>query len=174
MCRSVYRLQRAVPRTLSKATDDRDLFGQTENTVRALGRQVRVRPGRDASGVAVDRYEREVKRHADARFEDRIPLPELFKRFDRETRLVLVGDAYMYPGELTDRYGAIDITERNELPGAVYLQRVRDHFWHCAWLNPMERGTWAAPSIRHIRRIFPMYPMTVAGVDELARDLARG
>ena len=100
-------------------------------------------------------------------------LGELFRRYDRETRLVLVGDAYMYPGEITDRFGAVDWTERNERPGADYLERVREHFAHCAWLNPMAEESWGAPSIRLIRRIFPMYPLTVQGVEQLARDLAR-
>jgi uncharacterized protein with von Willebrand factor type A (vWA) domain len=111
--------------------------------------------------------------YSDARFRGPIPLKDLFLRFDRETRLVLVGDAHMYPGEITDRFGAIDWTERNEQPGAVYLRRIREHFRRCAWLNPMRRESWSAPSIRLIRGIFPMYPLTVQGVDELAKDLAK-
>jgi uncharacterized protein with von Willebrand factor type A (vWA) domain len=110
--------------------------------------------------------------YGNARFSEKIPLPELFRRFNRETRLVLVGDAYMYPGEITDRFGAVDWTERNERPGAEYLGRIRDHFKHCAWLNPMAKDSWSAPSIRLVRRIFPMYPFTVQGVEELAADLA--
>jgi uncharacterized protein with von Willebrand factor type A (vWA) domain len=112
--------------------------------------------------------------YTDARFHEQIPLADWFRRFDRETRLVLVGDAHMFPGEITDRFGAINWTERNEQPGAVYLRRVRDHFRHSAWLNPMETSAWSAPSIRLIRQIFPMYPLTVTGVEELARDLAKG
>ena len=112
--------------------------------------------------------------YGNARFSEKIPLAEFFRRFDRETRLVLVGDAYMYPGELTDRFGAVDWTERNERPGEDYLRRVREHFKHAAWLNPMQKDSWSAPSIRLIKRIFPMYPLTVQGVEELARDLSRG
>jgi len=112
--------------------------------------------------------------YEDARFHGQIPLADLFRRFDRETRLVLVGDAHMYPGEITDRFGAINWTERNERPGAVYLKRVRDHFRHCAWLNPMGRTAWSSPSVRLVREIFPMYPLTIHGVEELAKDLSRG
>lgn len=112
--------------------------------------------------------------YGNAGFSEKIPLAELFRRFDRDTRLVLVGDAYMYPGELTDRYGAVDWTERNERPGEEYLRLLREHFTHCAWLNPMVEASWDAPSIRIVRRIFPMYPLTVAGVERLAVDLARG
>ena len=110
--------------------------------------------------------------YGNAAFSEKIQLGELFRRYDRETRLVLVGDAYMYPGEITDRFGAVDWTERNERPGSDYLERVRDHFSHCAWLNPMAEDSWDAPSIRLIRRIFPMYPLTVQGVEKLAKDMA--
>lgn len=110
--------------------------------------------------------------YGDARFNEMIPLSDFFRRFDRETRLVLVGDAYMYPGELTDRYGAIDYTERNELPGIAYLERIKSHFKYVAWLNPMPEGTWRAPSIRIVQRIFNMYPLTVDGVGELAKELS--
>ena len=112
--------------------------------------------------------------YGNARFSEKIPLAEFFRRFDRETRLVLVGDAYMYPGEITDRFGAVDWTERNERPGEEYLRRVSEHFRHAAWLNPMQEQSWSAPSIRLIKRIFPMYPLTVQGVEELAKDLSRG
>ena len=110
--------------------------------------------------------------YADARFQEEIPLPDLFRRFDRETRVVLVGDAHMYPGELTAPFGAIDWTERNEHPGVDYLERVRDHFRHIAWLNPLPEQAWAAPSVRIVRRVLPMYPLTVEGVERLARDLS--
>jgi hypothetical protein len=110
--------------------------------------------------------------YADARFQEEIPLDDLFRRFDRETRLVLVGDAHMYPGELTAPFGAIDWTERNEHPGVTYLERLRDHFRRVAWLNPMPERSWSAPSIRIVRRLFPMYPLTVEGVEGLARDLS--
>lgn len=109
---------------------------------------------------------------ADARFAERIPLRDLLRRFDRETRLVVVGDAHMYPGELTDPFGAPDYTDRDERPGITFLERVRDHFRHAAWLNPMPERSWGAPSVGIVRRVFPMYPLTVEGVERLADDLA--
>ncbi len=109
---------------------------------------------------------------SDARFSERIPLPDLFRRFDRETRLVVVGDAHMYPGELTDPFGALDYTDRNEIPGVGFLEQLRGHFRHAAWLNPMAETAWGAPSVRIVRRHFPMYPLTVDGVGRLAKDLS--
>jgi uncharacterized protein with von Willebrand factor type A (vWA) domain len=96
---------------------------------------------------------------------------ELMTRFDRETRLVIVGDAYMFPGELTHRFGAINWGDHNEEAGIVHLARLSEHFRRCAWLNPMSEGRWTAPSIRLVRQVFDMYPLTVSGVEELAVDL---
>jgi hypothetical protein len=112
--------------------------------------------------------------YEDAAFERPVPLGELFRRFEPDTRLVLVGDAHMYPGELLDRHGSIQWTERNEEPGIAYLRRLGAHFRHAAWLNPMHPRMWAAPSVTIVRNVFEMYPLTVEGVDALARALARG
>jgi uncharacterized protein with von Willebrand factor type A (vWA) domain len=109
--------------------------------------------------------------YANAAFTEPIPLADLQHRFDRETRLVLVGDAYMYPGELTQRFGAINWADHNEEPGVAYLERLADHFASAAWLNPMSESYWGAPSVQIVRRFFPMYPLTVAGVEALASDL---
>lgn len=110
--------------------------------------------------------------YRDAYFNEPLPLHELFRKFDRETRLVFVGDAHMYPGELTQQHGAIYWYERNEKPGVHYLKQLQDHFKHTAWLNPMDERWWTAPSIRIVEQFFPMYPLTVEGVDRLAKDLS--
>lgn len=110
--------------------------------------------------------------YADASFREPITLGELIRHHDRETRLVLVGDAHMYPGELTRRWGAINWSDHNEQPGIVHLERLAFHFRHAAWLNPMDRRWWNAPTIRMIGRLFEMYPLTVAGVERLALDLS--
>jgi uncharacterized protein with von Willebrand factor type A (vWA) domain len=110
--------------------------------------------------------------YVDAGFWESIPLSDLIRRFGRDTRLVIVGDAHMYPGELTDRWGAIQWTDRNEVPGIFHLRDLARHFRHAAWLNPLKERMWFAHSIRMIREIFPMYPLTVDGVESLACDLA--
>ncbi len=109
--------------------------------------------------------------YADASFTEPLSARDLMTSFDRETRLVIVGDAYMYPGELTHRWGAISWGDHNEEPGIVHMARLAEHFRHSAWLNPFSEGRWMAPSIRLVRQIFEMYPLTVAGVEDLAEDL---
>ena len=109
--------------------------------------------------------------YQDAALRKPIKLAEFFRQHDRETRLIMVGDAYMYPGELTDRYGSINWYEKNVEPGTTYLKRLCDFFKHNAWLNPLEERWWDSTSIRIVEDLFPMYPLTVGGVDRLARDL---
>jgi uncharacterized protein with von Willebrand factor type A (vWA) domain len=111
--------------------------------------------------------------YRDAGFREKIPLGAVLRHFDRDTRLVLVGDAYMYPGELTERWGAIRYRDRNEEPGLAYLGKISTHFRRAAWLNPMNPRFWQHPSVSLIRRLFPMYPLTLEGVEQLARDLAK-
>jgi uncharacterized protein with von Willebrand factor type A (vWA) domain len=110
--------------------------------------------------------------YEDAHFHDRIPTPELLTKYDRETRLVILGDAYMYPGELTDRYGAVYWDDRNVTPGIEWLRRLDEHFKHVAWINPMSERMWHAPSVRLIRQIYNMLPLTVEGVELLAQELS--
>jgi len=111
--------------------------------------------------------------YRDVAFEDRVPTAELLRRWDRDARLVLVGDAYMYPGELTDRHGAIQWEDRNETPGLIWLRRLRQHFRRAAWVNPMSRRMWEAPSVVMIGNVFDMWPLTVEGVERLAAGLAK-
>ncbi|MBN2498797.1 MAG: VWA domain-containing protein [Deltaproteobacteria bacterium] len=112
--------------------------------------------------------------YEDAAFIKAVPLRDLIRRFDRDCRLVLVGDAFMYPGELLDRHGAIQWEDRNEEPGVVYLKKLAAHFRRTAWLNPMRERMWEAPSVCIVQQIFDMFPLTVDGVESLAKDLARG
>jgi uncharacterized protein with von Willebrand factor type A (vWA) domain len=107
-------------------------------------------------------------------FSEPVPLHDIFRNFDRETRLVLLGDAHMYPGELTQPFGAIHWHDNNEKPGVHYLKQLRDHFKRVAWVNPMPERAWASASVHMVARIFPMYPLTLAGIERLATDLSKG
>ncbi|HEC57184.1 MAG TPA: VWA domain-containing protein [Candidatus Syntrophoarchaeum butanivorans] len=96
---------------------------------------------------------------------------EFFRTFDREYRVIIVGDAWMAPSELTNRYGAIDYEDVSETPGIVRLREIREHFDHVVWLNPEKRDIWERKSIAMIREIFPMFELTLDGLDEAVREL---
>jgi uncharacterized protein with von Willebrand factor type A (vWA) domain len=89
----------------------------------------------------------------------------------RDYRVILVGDAFMYPGELLDRNGASYYYHRNEKPGIEWLKFIRESFNYSVWLNPRPRSTWSNQSARLIQMLFPMYPLTLEGLDHAIRLL---
>ena len=98
------------------------------------------------------------------------PLPFLMRKFNKDTRLIIVGDASMATVEVTAP------GEESAEPGAVWMQRLAEHFRHVVWLNPeMERLWHHTESIQIIREIFGdrMYPLTLAGLDDAMRVLSR-
>jgi uncharacterized protein with von Willebrand factor type A (vWA) domain len=96
---------------------------------------------------------------------------ELLLERAAETFLIFVGDASMAPSELSARYGAIDYWHRNETPGIVWLHRLRSRFKRCVWLNPLPEHWWGGYTTHLIQRLIPMFPLTVAGLDEAISSL---
>jgi uncharacterized protein len=95
----------------------------------------------------------------------------MLKNFDSDYKLVLVGDAFMSPSELIHKGGAIDYYYYNEIPGFEWLKRLADHFHHAIWLNPMPESSWFHPTIRAIARLFPMFPLSLDGLEHSIHEL---
>jgi len=94
------------------------------------------------------------------------PVEELV-RFDPETRFIIVGDASMAPYELMALDGSIHIEERSTQPSYQRLQFIADTFPRSVWLNPVMANEWAyTRTINTIREIFPMYELTIDGLEE--------
>lgn len=91
----------------------------------------------------------------------------------KDTFLIIVGDALMASSELTERYGAIQYSHNNLVPGIVWLHRLRRHFERCVWLNPIEERHWSGWTIRLIAQIFPMFPLTLRGLDRAVDHLIK-
>jgi len=109
--------------------------------------------------------------YRDARLHDRMSSDELMRWLQPETRLIFVGDAHMAPYELTAPYGAIDYWQQNESTGRDWLKRYASHFRKSAWLNPIGQRYWRHPSISIIKDIFPMYELTLEGLEDAIREL---
>ena len=90
---------------------------------------------------------------------------------ETDSKLIMVGDARMGTWELTEKYGAIDYYERNEIPGVVWLKRIASHFNHRVWLNPDEERFWIHPTVRAIGQLFPMFPLTLDGLAQAVKKL---
>jgi uncharacterized protein with von Willebrand factor type A (vWA) domain len=101
------------------------------------------------------------------------PTSELLKEIDTSWSLILVGDAWMSPYELTSRGGAIDYAHHNDTSGLAWLRRLRERCPQSVWLNPEPPRLWQATTIDLVRRVFPMFQLTLDGLGE-AVDVLRG
>lgn len=113
----------------------------------------------------------------DALWEDpsRIKKPQRvdeFAAFDPETRFILLGDASMAPYELMATDGSIHIEERSGKPSIEQLKFLAETFPHCVWLNPVSSEMWdSTQTISTIRNIFPMFELSIDGLEAAVKQL---
>ena len=110
----------------------------------------------------------------DIHMESTESLSQILRDADKNTHVIFVGDAYMHPVELLEPYGSVDYSHRNEEAGLVWLRRIRDKFPHSVWLNPLRPTLWGAPTISLVRSTFPMFPLTIDGLEEAVDALQVG
>lgn len=99
------------------------------------------------------------------------PTATLIKNIDHDYKVILVGDAHMAPYELFAEGGIIDYYSHNDTTGIEWLKRVADHFRYSVWLNPVHPRMWIHPTIKAIGKLFPMYELTIEGLDEAIKKL---
>jgi len=106
-----------------------------------------------------------------ARYKKPYRIDEMVRR-DPETRVVIVGDASMAPYELMATDGSIHIEERSSRPSHERLRFIADTFPHAVWLNPKMAAEWPyTRSINMIREIFPMFELTIDGLEKAVSHL---
>ena len=104
-----------------------------------------------------------------------IPTLDFLKAAESDYKVIIVGDAEMAPSELTWVNGAVDYWYHNDTPGIVWLERLRAAFPDIIWLNPLRRGRWdGVKSVRMVRDIFPMFELTLEGLDVAVKFLMQG
>jgi uncharacterized protein with von Willebrand factor type A (vWA) domain len=103
------------------------------------------------------------------------PTWDILHKFPADHRVVIVGDAAMSPYEVAMRGGSVE--HWNEEPGAVWLKRVADIYPHLVWINPTAEKYWEfSQSTKMIQEIIGedrMFPMTLSGLENAMRELAR-
>jgi uncharacterized protein with von Willebrand factor type A (vWA) domain len=103
---------------------------------------------------------------------DAVPTADVLRRLDERWKLVVVGDAAMHPAELMEPYGNIDPRRHAQTPGIQWLHRLVDHFRRSVWINPEPPREWDyVQSTRAIRRLFPMFHLSVDGITEAVTAL---
>lgn len=108
------------------------------------------------------------------RWEERIATWDVLHTFPADYRVIFVGDASMSPMEIISTGGSVE--HFNEEAGALWMQRVLDHFAKVIWLNPEPEEHWRnVSSIRHVNAMLNnhMYPLTLKGIESGMKYLSR-
>ncbi len=107
----------------------------------------------------------------DARFREKVPLAELYRSSGKDYRLIVVGDAMMAPYELVGSRHSLFFGSPETARGWESLQALRDRYPHSIWLNPEPVRYWYGETLQAISSLFPMFPLTMDGLEEAIRDL---
>jgi uncharacterized protein len=111
--------------------------------------------------------------YSDMRLNKRVSTSSLLHSLDADYKVILVGDAYMAPEELMDTGGALYYYHHNDTPGITWLRRIQEHFRAGIWLNPLPEGQWNRTTINLVRQVFPMYELTLDGLERSIQQLVR-
>jgi uncharacterized protein with von Willebrand factor type A (vWA) domain len=105
----------------------------------------------------------------------RKPLPiRRFGGMDRDTRLIIVGDASMAPYELMATDGSIYAFERSGQPSVEQLRFLAETFPHTVWLNPIPRAHWQyTRTINIIGSMIAMFELSLDGLEQAVQHLMR-
>lgn len=101
-------------------------------------------------------------------------LYDLLHKYSPDYKVIFVGDASMAPYEITHPGGSIE--HWNEEAGAVWMQRLTDHFEKVIWINPLPEQYWGEGGSLGITKQLldhKMYPMTVEGLEAGMKYLSR-
>ena len=108
------------------------------------------------------------------RAESSVATAELLRTYGADYRAIFVGDATMSPYEIAMKGGSVE--HWNEEAGSTWLTRMVSHWRRAAWLNPAPQADWGyTQSIGMVHQLMEkrMFPLTVAGLDDMARELTR-
>ena len=108
------------------------------------------------------------------RFAEKTPTWDIIRKYNRDYKLIFVGDATMSPYEILQAGGSVEYN--NEEPGAEWLQRLVNAFPKYAWINPEPQGVWQyRQSISLIQQLMHqrMFPLTLQGLEGAMRLLSK-
>lgn len=99
----------------------------------------------------------------------------VLSNFPSDYKVIFVGDAQMAPYELGSAYSYWGRGEdHRSRSGLDWLEQFRKRYDHAIWLNPSQRPVWGeywAQTYDTISRVFPMYPLTVDGLEQGMKKL---
>ncbi|MGN6830732.1 vWA domain-containing protein [Paucibacter sp. M5-1] len=108
------------------------------------------------------------------RFAEKFPTWDIIRKYNKDYKLIFIGDATMSPYEILQAGGSVEYN--NEEPGAEWLQRLTHAFPKYAWINPEPQGVWQyRQSIALVQQIMHqrMFPLSLAGLEGAMRLLSK-
>ncbi|WP_374674566.1 VWA domain-containing protein [Ideonella sp.] len=108
------------------------------------------------------------------RYSEKTPTWDVIRKYNKDWRLIFVGDATMSPYEILQPGGSVEY--HNEEPGAEWVQRLTHAFPKYAWVNPEPQGVWGyRQSISIMQQLVQqrMFPLTLAGLEGAMRLLSK-
>jgi uncharacterized protein len=108
------------------------------------------------------------------RFAEKFPTWDVIRKYNKDYKLIFVGDATMSPYEILQAGGSVEYN--NEEPGAEWLQRLTHAFPKYAWINPEPQGVWQyRQSIALIQQLMHqrMFPLSLVGLEGAMRLLSK-
>ncbi len=105
---------------------------------------------------------------------DSVPSDWALSNLPGDWKVIFVGDAQMAPYELSGGYYGDSGREDGPRCGMDWLRLFRARYASCVWLNPSPRPDWGpywSQTYDEIARLFPMFPLTVEGLEEGMKKL---
>jgi uncharacterized protein with von Willebrand factor type A (vWA) domain len=108
------------------------------------------------------------------RFAEKFPTWDIIRKYNKDYKLIFIGDATMSPYEILQPGGSVEYN--NEEAGAEWIQRLTHAFPKFAWINPEPQGVWQyRQSIAVIQQLVSqrMFPLTLKGLEDAMRLLSK-
>ncbi len=108
------------------------------------------------------------------RYSEKFATWDIIRKYNRDYKLIFVGDATMSPYEILQPGGSVEYN--NEEAGAQWLQRLTRAFPKFVWINPEPQGVWQyRQSISVVQQLVSqrMVPLTITGLEQAMRLLSK-
>ncbi|QIP15583.1 VWA domain-containing protein [Spirosoma aureum] len=103
---------------------------------------------------------------------ERVPTWEVLHKYNKDYKVIFVGDAAMSPYEITMAKGSVE--HYNEEAGIVWLDRFKAQYPSLVWLNPNVAAYWKYTQSTSLIREWSgnrMFPLTLNGLEQAMKSL---
>ncbi len=114
-------------------------------------------------------WKNNLRRHA-----EKIATWDVIRKYNKDYKLIFVGDATMSPYEILQPGGSVEYN--NEEAGAEWIQRLTHAFPKFVWLNPEPLGVWQyRQSIAIVQQLLGqrMFALSLKGLEDAMRMLSK-